>query len=65
MAQIKMDDTERDVRCAATPLYYYPDRAGCMCRVYGRWVRDCFDCAFKIPANTQMDEQEPSVCGGA
>lgn len=43
-----MDDKERTRRCDAVPIRYYPDKVGFMCRVYGRWVRDCFDCAYKV-----------------
>ena len=43
-----MDAIEKYNRCNAVDVYYYPDCAGFMCRVYGRWVRDCFDCAFNI-----------------
>lgn len=43
-----MDVEERNRRCDAAPIRYHPDKVGFMCRVYGRWVWDCFDCAYNV-----------------
>lgn len=50
-----MNDIDRRDRCANVDVHYYPDRTGFMCRVYGRWVRDCFDCAFKFKTDEDVE----------
>ena len=43
-----MDEAEKNRRCVDAEIRYLPDKAGFMCMVYGRRVRDCFDCAFNV-----------------
>ena len=45
---ITMNIEEKNRRCDAAALHYHPDQVGFLCRVYGRWVRDCYDCAFNV-----------------
>ena len=43
-----MDEAEKNRRCDAAKIWYHPHKTGFMCTVYGRRVRDCFDCAFNV-----------------
>ena len=43
-----MDEAEKNRRCDDAEVWYHPDRVGVTCRVYGRTVIDCFDCAFNV-----------------
>lgn len=51
-----MSYEEQDKRCKATQLQYYPDKVRFMCRVYGRWVQGCYDCAFDCHTEAHKDE---------
>ena len=53
-----MNIEEKNRRCDAVTVYYYPDRVGFLCRVYGRWVRDCRDCAFSTGTFIDTNEDD-------
>jgi hypothetical protein len=49
-----MDKKEMWSRCFGTTVIMDGDRIK-LCRVYGRWVCDCSDCAFGVARLTKED----------